>query len=183
MPVLLVAVYLIFIAPVQVGFLCRWQGSALSFHVGISVWGIRKIFHFPLQRDAQGKLYLETPLPLKKRRKPKRARKDSLSLFIRLLHMRKRMHAFIQLQLFKVQAFVHLPDAADTALACGILSSLCGILFPHGDSRFVPLWQGQNKGRGVCILKGRLGTIAIAYLIWKTHGKKEEQPWITPSPS
>lgn len=182
MAVFWVAVYLMLIAPVQVGFLCQWQGQTISFHVGITVWGIRKIYHFPLQRDEEGKLYLETPLPLKKRRKPKRARKDYFVLLMRLLHMRKRMHAFVQLQLLKVQAYVHLPDAAHTALLCGVLSALFGTLFPRGSSRFVPRWQGENLGRGVCILKGRLGTIAIAYLIWKAYAKKEEHPWTIPSP-
>lgn len=177
-----ILLFLLFIAPVQVGLLTQWAENSLSFHVGVMVWGIRKVFHFPVKRDEEGKLFLETPLSLQRYKRRKGAKKDYLSLVLRLLHMRKGKHAFIKLRLLKVQAFVALPHAAETAIFCGILSSLFGILFPHGESRFIPAWQGKNRGRAVCIVQGRLGTIGIKYMQWKAHEKKEEQSWTIPSP-
>ncbi len=180
-----VIVYLLLITPVQAGLLLEWGEGQKAAHVGVMLWGIKKVFHFPLKRTEDGVLYLETPSPLRKRKKHKKTKQDLLTLIARLLYLRKKTHAFIRLRLFTVQAFVSLPQAGHTALLCGLLSGLFAALSPHGNSRFVPVYPGPNKCRAACILEGRLGTICMAAILWhahkKRHTQKEERTWSIPS--
>lgn len=180
-----IALYLLFITPVQAGLLAEWGAEESGLHVGIMVWGVRKIYHLPLKRNAEGKLYLEMPRPLKRRKKKHKSKKDLITLIIRLLYLRKKMHVSIRLRLLSAQAFIRLPDAGQTALLCGLLSALFSALFPHGSSRFLPAYHGRNLGRAACIAEGRLGTICMAGILWKLHekrhAKKEETKWSIPS--
>ncbi len=181
---ILVLMYLFFITPVQVGLMVEWGQGLPAAHVGVMLWGMRKVFHLPLKRDEQGRLYLASSLKLPKRKK-QRSKRELLLSVMKLWYLRKKITPLIRMRLFKIQTILSLPDAGQTALLCAGLSALFGALFPHGESRFLPSYRGENRGRAACIVEGRLGTIGMAFLVWKAHQtpKKEASPWNIPSPN
>lgn len=183
MAYLMIVGYLVLIAPIKVGLLVQWEKSRFSITVGLMLWGIRKQFPFLWQRSPEGKISLHAPFPLSFKRRKRR--KDLLSLLPRLLYVRKKIRLGIHLRRFQLHALLSLPDAAQTAKMCGLLSAVFALLFPHGHSRFLPSFQGKNRGQGVCIIDFRLGTLLMAILLWKSHelshNKKEENTWSIPS--
>lgn len=178
----LLFLYVVLIAPLRVGAKLGWEKGRLFLTVGVMVWGIRKAFSFFLEKK-EGHWQGHFPLfPGKRRRKKGR---DLLSLPLRLLAVRKKMPVGIRLHAFQARVQLHLPSAAQTAQACGLLSALLSLLFPRGESRVLPAYTGPNSGTLLCILDFRLGTLCLAGLYFLLHrpanNQQEEKTWNIPS--
>lgn len=183
MPYVLIAAYVLLIAPMQVGLLLQWKKGKLSMTVGLMAWGVRKRFPFLLHRNEQGKLQLHIPhFPIRRSRKK---RKDLLSLLPRLIYVRKKIKSAIHVRHFQVEASLALPTAAGEAICATLLTSLLHMLFPHGRCHIRPAYKDTGGGTALCIVDFRLGTLLMAGILWKTHrlsdSKKEEQVWSIPS--
>lgn len=183
MPYVLVAAYVLLIAPMRVGLLVQWKKGKLSMTVGVMAWGIRRQFPFLLSRNAQGKLQLHVPpFPFHRSRKKRR---DLLSLLPRLIYVRKKIKSAIHMRHFQLEARLSLPTAAGEAVTAAILANLLHTLFPHGRFHIRPAYKENGGGTALCIVEFRLGTLLLAGVLWKTHrlsdNKKEEQVWSIPS--
>lgn len=183
MPYVLVAAYVLLIAPIQVGLLMQWKKGKLSMTVGVMAWGIRKQFPFLLSRNEMGKLKLHVPsFPFHRSRKKRR---DLLSLLPRLIYVRKKIKSAIHVRHFQVEARLSLPTAAGEAIYANIITSLLYMLFPNSCCRIRPAFEENGGGAALCIVDFRLGTLLWAGILWKFHrlsdSKKEEQVWSIPS--
>lgn len=180
MAAVLIALYLLLIAPFQAGLLLQWENDRISINVGIMLWGVRKRFPFLLQKE-ENKWQMHFPFSRKQNRR--KERKNLLLLLPRLYILRRKIFRFIRLRHLQMHALIALPDAGDTAMLCGILNALICPFSHH--SRIVPSFSGQNRGWALCIVESRLGTILFAWLIWKIHAarhrKKEAHTWPIPS--
>lgn len=183
MPYVLVAAYVLLIAPMKVGLIVQWKKEKLSMTVGVMAWGIRRQFPFLLSRNDAGKMQLHVPhFPF---RRSRRKQKDLLTLLPRLLYVRKKISSAIHVRHLQLESRLSLPTAASEAIYANLLTSLLYTLFPRGRFRIRPAFEENGGGTALCIVDFRLGTLLLAGILWKTHrlsdSKKEEQVWSIPS--
>ena len=177
----LIALYIVFAAPVRLGAVFRWEKGAAEGRLGAMVWGVRRTVRLDLMLDAENRPALrllsgkrERTLPVGRPRKGARKSPGLRSAFEWLLS-RAALRADIR---------IGGGDAALAALVSGALSAL-GALIPRARVRCRPRYGGESGLFLACIAGARLGTIiAVCLRGWimnRLQGKKEEKAWIVPS--
>ena len=187
---LLIMLYLILIAPVQGGVILSAGNGPVHGVIGAAVWGVIIQGRYSLLRDEEGQLRLESSFRRKKRKHPKDRRQRLQKIFqvlralLRANFARKLLRQGLHLQCLNGDIFLHLDDAAHTALVSSLLQALSG-LSAKTDIRIHPSFMGPSALRIKCIVRFRLGILLIACLMglisYRLSGKKEETAWNIPS--
>lgn len=178
--------YLVLIAPVDLGIAAELDGERSHGRVAIRVWGVERQGRFSLMRDAQGKLRLMASWA-GRTEKPSGGGPGLLRLaraLVRADKARALLRRGVSLRRLQLGAVIGGADAAQTALFTGLLRAVAGH-FPRLQCRFRPAFGQRSRASLRCIVSVRLGMIGAAGVLgllslWRTR-KKEETAWIIPS--
>ena len=184
----LIALFLLLIAPVQVGAALRWEGGFPRLLVGVMIWGLRVQTAISFSRDPAGHLLLNADFAGKPRPLPLHRSKgghglQALGLLLRSNERDRLLKDGIQIKTLDIFLQVGGPNAAFTALLTGALRALNPLL-PRARIVCRPAFQGTTRLLARCIAQTRLGMLWIAWPRWRLRQKsrkKEETAWSIPS--
>lgn len=181
---LLIALYIILIAPVRAGVEARWAKGLPSLQAGVAVWGVRVRGSLHARRDKAGRLLLtgvlgKRPLPLRLGRGRSGTALKTLGLLLKSNQGRAALKGLVSVDRLDVFFQIGGSDAASAALLTGLLSALRPLL-PSGNFRCRPSFGGETRAYVLCIAHARLGTLLAAWLRWRMRkgaDRKEEKAW------
>jgi len=185
-PWLLIGIFLILIAPVQLGAIVLAGKGPVQGKIGAMIWGIAFQLHLAFIRDEQGQLRLENIRKKKKKKHKKNLKRTSewllraIKALLKADHARGLMHRGISLTLLEGDIRLHTQDAALTAVLSAALQTLAA--YPKKIRiHIAPSFQDHTALRFRCIVACRLGTLLAAclmgYISYRRSGKKEEKSW------
>ena len=152
-----VILYLFVIAPVRIDLFFYAATKKLPHGaIGIRLWGFSRILHYHVEKNDQNiELVIhQKHIPLKKSKPQKK--KASLP--------HSQLENLIQLFQLRLYAKIGLLDAAHTAIFCGTLNAIGGIL-PHVNAQIYPDYQSEGDSVAFhCIAEFRLGNLILAFL-------------------
>ena len=185
---ILLGLFLLLIAPIQVGAALRWSGNMPSLMVGVMIWGIRAQTEIHAQRDEAGALLLtaavgKRSLTLHPVRRNAGNGLKTLALLVKSNTKRAALKKLVRVRTLDVFLQIGGENAAFIALATGFLQALSP-LAPKAKIVCRPSFHGDTKAYLRCIAEARLGILLAAWLRWRRTqqaSQKEEQAWTIPS--
>ncbi len=185
---ILLGLFLLLIAPIQVGAALRWSGYMPSLTVGVMVWGIRAQTEIRASRDAAGTLLLtaavgKRSLTLRPGGKNAGNGLKALGLLLKSNGESAMLKKAVQVRTLDGSLQIGGENAAFIALATGFLQALSP-LAPKAKIVCRPSFHDNTKAYLRCIAEARLGILLAAWLRWRRTqqaSQKEEQAWTIPS--
>lgn len=171
---IMMAFFVLFIAPVSVGTILRWEDGTLRGAVGVMLWGARAQISIRLNRNEEGKLLLTAAFRDKKFSLPRRKRKAGagfklLGLLLKSDGKNSVLRKAVRVKTLEVFLRLGGQDAAALALRTGFFRGL-NVLLPILRLRCVPVLGGHTAVNARCIAEARLGILLTA---WFFEQKKE----------
>ncbi len=185
---ILLGLFLLLIAPIQVGAVFHWAGKKPSLTVGVMIWGVRAQTELHARRDETGALLISAAvgrrnLTLRPGRQNAENGFKALGLLLKSNSGHAALRNAVQVRSFDAYLQIGGENAAFIALAAGFLQALNPLL-PKVHIAAHPSFHGDTKALIRCIAGARLGILLLAWLRWRKKqrdGQKEETAWIIPS--
>ena len=185
---ILLGLFLLLIAPVQVGAALRWTGHMPCLTVGVMVWGVRAQTEIRARRDTAGTLLLTATmgkrnLTLRPGGKNAGNGLKALGLLLKSNGDSAMLKKAVRVRALDAYLQIGGENAAFIAILTGFLQALNPLL-PQANIVCRPSFHGDTKAYIRCIAEARLGILLAAWLRWRRTrraSQKEEQAWTIPS--
>lgn len=185
---ILLGLFLLLIAPVQVGAALRWTGHIPCLTVGVMIWGVRAQMEIRARRNKAGMLLLTATmgkrnLTLRPGGKNAGNGLKALGLLLKSNGDKAMLKKAVQVRVLDAYLQIGGENAAFIAILTGFLQALNPLL-PQANIVCRPSFHGSTKAYIRCIAEARLGILLAAWLRWRRTrraGRKEEQAWSIPS--
>ncbi len=166
---IVLAFFLLLIAPVRAGVILRQGAGEFKGAAGVMIWGVRAQIRFSLGRNGEGALRLAVSAGNSQLSLPRRKRKAGtgirlLGLMLKSNGKKSALRRAVRVEAMDVRVRLGGGDAAALALGTGLLRSLNGLL-PALRVRCVPGLGARTEIAVRCIAEARLGILLTAWLL------------------